>query len=139
MLSSTFHDERLISISVADDTLAMEVSEQDKSVKIKISDLEKLRVTDFKEGNIINAIRTIKPDPSESSEVEIKSLLMYAYELDDESLKMDAKLSLFIDKKLKEHTNGSIIILEVEPSYGAYLVAIGKTISEENAKVFPTT
>ncbi len=48
MLSSTFHDGQLISISVMDDTLAIEILAQSKATKIKLSGLEKLRVIDFK-------------------------------------------------------------------------------------------
>lgn len=59
MLSSTYHDEKLISIAVADDSLAIEISAQNKKIIIKVNELEKLRVTDFKEGNIINVAQVI--------------------------------------------------------------------------------
>jgi len=135
MLSSTFHDGKLISIAVTDDILAIEVFAQDKITKIQLSGLEKLRVTDFKEGNIINAMRVVRPKLSRSNEGVGKSLMKYAYELDDAALERNKKFSFFLDNKLKEYEEGSVLILEIEPSYGAYLVAIGKKISEEEISI----
>lgn len=135
MLSSTFHDGKLISIAVTDDVLAIEVFAQDKITKIQLSGLEKLRVTDFKEGNIINAVRVVRPKLPPSNDDVGKSLMKYAYELDDAVLERNEKFSFFLDKKLKEYEEGSVLILEIEPSYGAYLVAIGKKISEEETSI----
>ncbi|WP_434702526.1 hypothetical protein J3P85_16600 [Pseudomonas sp. Z1-12] len=95
MLSSTFHDGKLISIAVMDDILAVEVLAQDKITKIQLSGLEKLRVTDFKEGNIINAVRVVRPKPSPSNDGVGKSLMKYAYELDDVALERNEKFTFF--------------------------------------------
>ncbi|MBK3453271.1 hypothetical protein [Pseudomonas sp. MF6754] len=131
MLSSTFHDGRLISITAVDDNLTLEILAQDKTTKIKMSGLEKLRVTEFKEGNIISTLRVICPEDSSSKESTGKSLLKYAYELDEATLEHSEKFKSFLTNKLREHEKGSILILELEPSYGAYLVAIARTITEE--------
>jgi hypothetical protein len=95
MLSSTFHDGKLISIAVTDDILAIEVFAQDKTTKIQLSGLEKLRVTDFKEGNIINAVRVLRPKPSPSTDGVGKSLMKHAYELDDAAIERNEKFSFF--------------------------------------------
>lgn len=60
----------------------------------------------------------------------VRSLLKYAYEVDDADLERNTELSSFLDKKLMDYENGLIVILELEPSYGAYLVAIGGSILE---------
>lgn len=130
MLSSAFHDGRLTSVIVADDTLVLDVLTEDKIFKIHLSGLKKLRVTDFKEGNIINAVRefcsTQLPDDTRA----VRSLMMYAYDLDDADLERNGKFSLLLEKQIIEYESGSIVVLEIEPSYGAYLVAIGEKISE---------
>lgn len=129
MLSSTYHDEKLISIAVADDSLAIEISAQNKKIIIKVNELEKLRVTDFKDGNIINVAQVIYAGGA-GTEGMVRSLLKYAYEVDDADLERNTELSSFLDKKLMDYENGLIVILELEPSYGAYLVAIGGSILE---------
>lgn len=130
MLTSTFHDGRLMSIAVTDDTLTLEVLTQGKTIKIQLCGLEKLRVSDFKEGNIINAVRIICPKRNSSSDGVGRSLIKFAYALGEEGLEDNSKFASFLDGKLEEYEGGSILILEIEPSYGAYLVAIGKEISE---------
>lgn len=129
-LSSTFHDENLISITAANNTLVLVLSKQGETVRITMQALEKLRVSDFKEGNIISSMRTISPEPSEACKTEARSLIMHACDLDETSLKINSKPTSFLDKKLTEYRSGAIIILEIEASYGAYLVAIGKSITE---------
>ncbi|MGY2413083.1 hypothetical protein [Pseudomonas pergaminensis] len=132
MLSSTFHDGKLVSIDVADDILAIEISTQEKTTKIQVSGLQKLRINEFKEGNIINIARIVHAEKSAESEITGRSLLKYVYELDDTNLMQNSKFSSFLDKKAKEFEEGSIVILEIEPSYGAYLVAVGRDILEED-------
>lgn len=109
--------------------MILEISAQDKIIKVTLSDLEKLRVTDFKEGNIINSVQIVRPEKTNNGLG--RSLLKYVYELDETNLTKNTKLSSFLDKKIKEYEEGSLLILEIEPSYGAYLVAIGKKIIEE--------
>jgi hypothetical protein len=133
MLSSTYHDEKLVSIAVVDNSLTIEISSKDKKVRIKVTELEKLRITDFKEGNIINLAQVIHAGVSTDTESMVRLLLKYAYEVNDADLKRNAKLSSFLDNKIKEHQEGSIVILEIEPSYGAYLIAIGRQIVEEQS------
>ncbi|KRP67975.1 hypothetical protein [Pseudomonas orientalis] len=131
MLSSTFHDQKLVSIAVADDALTIEISTQDKTTKIRVTGLQKIRVTDFKEGNIINIAQVIHAQHSTESVSAVKSLLQYVYEISDDELQQNTKLSCSFDKKIKEYEDGSIVIFEIEPSYGAYLVAVGTDILEE--------
>jgi hypothetical protein len=130
MLSSTFHDEKLISIAVADDVLAIEISTRDKKNKIQVVGLQRLRVTDFKEGNIINVAQVICAEQSTESTSVIRSLLKYAYGLDNTDLQKNTKFSSFLNEKIKEYEEGVIVIFEIEPSYGAYLVAVGRDIIE---------
>jgi ribosomal protein L21E len=131
MLSSTFHDKQLVSIAVADDTLTIEILTQDRRTKIRVVGLQKMRVTDFKEGNIINIVQAIHAQQSTESLSAVRSLLQYAYEISDDELQQDTKLSCSFDKKIEEYERGSLVILEIEPSYGAYLVAVGTDILEE--------
>ena len=70
MLSSTFHDGELKSISVADDKPCMDIYVDGKTTRIKLSGLEKLRITDFKESNIISFLRTLSQDNSRAIEVK---------------------------------------------------------------------
>jgi hypothetical protein len=135
MLSSTFHDGRLVSITATDDKLTLDIFAHNKKTKVTLSGLERLRVTEFKEGNIISALRVICPDPPSSKESVGKSLMKYVYELDDSTLEHSEKFKYFLTNKLREYEEGSIIILELEPSYGAYLVAIGRNITEENVSI----
>ncbi|SHN22474.1 hypothetical protein SAMN05216593_1158 [Pseudomonas asturiensis] len=120
-----------MSIAVMDDTLFMEVYADGKTTKIKVSGLEKLRVTDFEEGNIINSLRVLSPNDDGASS-EVMRLMKYAYALEDADFKLSPKYSSFLDKKLEAFRNGSVLVVELEPSYGAYAVAIGKEISEES-------
>ncbi|MEG8233901.1 hypothetical protein [Pseudomonas orientalis] len=130
MLSSTFHDKELISIAVIDDALTIEILTQERKTKIRVGGLQKLLVTDFKEGNIINVVRVIHTGCSTESVGAVRSLLQYVYEISDNELQQDAKLSCSFDEKIKEYEEGSILIFEIEPSYGAYLVAVGRDILE---------
>ncbi|MBC3955781.1 hypothetical protein [Pseudomonas triticifolii] len=132
MLSSNFHDGKMMSIAVMDDTLFMEVYADGKTTKIKVSGLEKLRVTDFEEGNIINSLRVLSPNDHAGASSEVMRLMKYAYALEDADFKLSPKYSSFLDKKLEAFRNGSVLVVELEPSYGAYAVAIGKEISEES-------
>ena len=131
MLSSTFHDQKLVSIAVADNALTIEILTQERKTKIRVGGLQKLLVTDFKEGNIINVVRVIHTGCSTESMGAVRSLLQYAYEISDTQLQKNTKLSCFFDKIIKEYEEGSIVIFEIEPSYGAYLVAVGTNILEE--------
>ncbi|CRM36910.1 hypothetical protein [Pseudomonas sp. 44 R 15] len=90
-----------------------------------------MRVTDIKEGNIINVAQAIHSEHSTESLSAVKSLLKYAYEISDTQLQQNTKLSCFSDKTIKEYEEGSIVIVEIEPSYGAYLVAVGTDILEK--------
>lgn len=135
MLSSTFHDEKLISVAVTDEALILEVSLKGKVLKITVSGLERLRVTDFKEGNIINSLQVICHDPRSASNHSVRSLLMYVYDLDDASLERNSRLTSFINEKLKAYEQGAIHVLELDPSYGAYLVAVGSEILEEEKQI----
>ncbi|WP_449124941.1 hypothetical protein [Pseudomonas viridiflava] len=133
MLSSTFHDGELKSISVADDKLCMDIYADGKTTRIKLSGLEKLRITDFKEGNIISFLRVLSQDNSPSNRSEVMLLMKYAYTLNDTDLELTPKYSSFLDRKIKEYQDGSLLVMELEPSYGAYAVAIAKELSEEDA------
>ncbi|MGY2224932.1 hypothetical protein ACW9IK_19785 [Pseudomonas gingeri] len=130
MLSSTYHDGKLGSIAVTDDTLILQVMTESKTAIIQLDGLEKLRASDFEEGNIINAVRVFEAHRSPTDEATYRSLIKQAYKIDDNSLMRNEKLSSFLEKKVKEYEQGALIILEVEPSYGCYLVAIGRTLSE---------
>lgn len=129
MLSSSFHDGKLMSITVADEKLSLEVYSDGKLTQIQVVGLEKLRATEFKEGNIINSLTILSPD-SLPDISEVRALMKYAYELNDADLERNPKFSSFLEGKLKEYQDGSLLVLEVEPSYGAYLVAIGRGILE---------
>ncbi|MBS7690309.1 hypothetical protein I0E98_06655 [Pseudomonas lalucatii] len=98
--------------------------------KIIINDLEKLRVSDFKEGNIINSAHVFCGENGSFSEERYTSLVKYAYDISNTALSDNEKLSSFLIRKVKEIKEGSLLALEIEPSYGAYIVAIGKNISE---------
>ena len=130
MLSSNFHDGNLISISTKDDTLVLCVSALGGITNIVINDLERLRVSDFKEGNIINSAHVFCGESESCDEGRYTSLVKYVYDMSDTALKNNEKLSLFLKRKIEEIKEGSLLILEIEPSYGGYIVAIGKTISE---------
>jgi hypothetical protein len=131
MLTRNFHDEKLMSISVFENSLAIEVTLLGRMIKITVGGLEKLRVSDFKEGNIITAVRVNCSKTSGGNKEEVRSLLMYAYDLDEAVLEKNVKLSGFLNNKIKQYEAGAILILELEPSYGAYLVAVGSEVSEE--------
>lgn len=131
MLSSEFHDGNLISISTQDNVLTLYVSLNEKLTKITVKELERLRVSDFKEGNIINTVSVFCGTSKQCSDERCASLLKYVYDLSDAILEKDKKLSPFLDKKIEAFKEQDILILEIEPSYGAYLVAIGKTLSED--------
>ncbi|KIQ37342.1 MULTISPECIES: hypothetical protein [Pseudomonas syringae group] len=133
MLSSTFHDGELKSISVADNKLCMDIYVDGKTTRIKLGGLEKLRITDFKEGNIISFLRVLSQDNSPSNRSEVMLLMKYAYTLNDTDLELTPKYSSFLDRKIKEYQDGSLLVMELEPSYGAYAVAIAKDLSEEDA------
>ncbi|MBU3056276.1 hypothetical protein [Pseudomonas indica] len=131
MLSSDFHDGNLLSISTQDNALALYISLNEKLTKITLKELERLRVSDFKEGNIINAASIYCGVSEQCSEERYTLLLKYVYDLSDATLENDKKISLFLDRKIEALKERDILILEIEPSYGAYMVAIGKAVSEE--------
>lgn len=131
MLSGNFHDGNLISISTKDDTLVLCVSALGEVKNIIINDLERLRVSDFKEGNIINSAHVFCGGNGSFNEDRYASLVKYVYDMNDAALSNNEKLSSFLRRKVEEVKEGSLLVLEIEPSYGAYIVAIGKSISED--------
>jgi len=100
MLSRTYHDGKLASISVTEDSLSLQVFTENKTAKIQLDGLEKLRATDFEEGNIINVVQVFDAHSSPTSEATYRSLFKYAYSISDDDLKNE-KLSSFLDKKLE--------------------------------------
>ncbi|WP_338524441.1 hypothetical protein NUH87_01765 [Pseudomonas batumici] len=130
MLSSTYHDEKLISIAASENSLTLQIYSESKTSTIQLNDLVKLRATDFEEGNIINIVQIFDAHNAPTGEATYRSLIKYAYGISNDDLKKNPKLSSFLNNKIREYEKGSLLILEVEPSYGCYLVAIGRTISE---------
>ena len=119
MLSSDFHDGNLISISSQNGVFELRVLSRGKLIKITVKDLERLRVSDFKEGNVINFLRVF------SGEEEMCN------DIGDETVESNGKIPLFVSKKIEELKRGTLLALEVEPSYGGYVVAIGRAVLEE--------
>lgn len=130
MLSSDFHDRNLLSVSVKGGRLTLEISTGDTIKEITLLGLEKLRATDFKEGNVINALRLFVANPTDQDTTIPRQLIKYAYEINEQDLSSPSRLSEFFEKTLDRYLNGSLLILELEPSYGGYIVAIGAALQE---------
>lgn len=60
-------------------------------------------------------------------------LMKYAYTLNDTDLEPTPKYSSFLDRTIKECQGGSLLVMELGPSYGAYAVAMAKELPEEEA------
>ncbi|GAO92195.1 hypothetical protein CFN58_06865 [Pseudomonas avellanae] len=131
MLSSDFHDKNLTSISTNNEVLVLGFSALEWDTRIILGGLEKLRVSDFKEGNIISSVRVIDSENFLLNKDHCEKLVRYAYDIDGSGLINNEKLSLFLKRKIEEVRDGYLIVLEVEPSFGAYVVAVAKSISED--------
>ncbi|UXJ54547.1 hypothetical protein [Pseudomonas citronellolis] len=131
MLSSDFHDGNLISISSQNGVFELRVLSRGKLIKITVKDLERLRVSDFKEGGVINFLRVFSGEEEMCNEGRYMSLIKYVYDIGDETVESNGKIPLFVSKKIEELKRGTLLALEVEPSYGGYVVAIGRAVLEE--------
>ncbi len=56
------------------------------------------------------------------------ALLKYVYDIDDAGLKNNESLR-FLTGKIEEIKRGMLLVLEIEPSCGGYVVAVDKSIS----------
>ena len=124
-----FHDAKISSIKLEENNLlSIKTLHREAEKYINIEGLVKLRISDFEEGNIISRIYSYSGESGQQHKEEIMNCLIYAYKLTGEILKKHPDQKLFIDEKCKEVIKGNLIVLEIEPAYGCYLVAIGKSI-----------
>lgn len=123
----SFHDQNLSAVSICDDTLKLEIlgNEQEKTW-IAVEGLEKLRISDMEEGNIIANLRIFSIDNYSVFAKKIAACVRYVYKLDDARDIIDHKGNEHVKRQCSLIEHGELIVLEIEPSYGCYLVALGR-------------
>jgi len=131
-LSSQLHDGNLISVSTIDGTLTLLFSVAGRSKRVNLNGLERLRISDFKEGNIANSVSVYSGEYGLGDE-RYEELLRYVYDISNVASGNPEKTHGFLKEKLRELNTGNLLLLEIEPSYGCYLVALGRSISESES------
>ncbi|MCF6256874.1 MAG: hypothetical protein L3K25_11360 [Gammaproteobacteria bacterium] len=129
-----FHDAKIISVQLElqDDSLLRINTLHEKRIKsINVQGLIKLRVSDFEEGNIVSRVYSYTGhNCAQHSDVVLKNL-NYVYKLSSDFLEKYPDKKAFIVEKYNEVIKGNLVLLEIEPAYGCYLVALGKNIEIE--------
>ena len=123
-LTSVLHDAILVAIE--DDIhknsskLSFILSKNKKSFHVHLKDISASRCTDWKFGNVVLDVNRIKSKKDTNRIIEI---INYVEELSEYQISKKAYLPLY--EKIE---NGELFIFEINPSYGAYFVAIAKTM-----------
>ncbi|MDH0648592.1 hypothetical protein N5D48_19530 [Pseudomonas sp. GD03858] len=130
MLSSQFHDQQLTCIAVNDSELRLEILGTTGTRTLTLEGLKKLRVSDFKEGNIINEARLFTASTGQCDEPLFRRLLSFAYDIEENEPISKKKLAGFLSSEFQRFQKGTLVILEIKPSYGSYVVAIGSHLHE---------
>ncbi len=128
MFMNTFHDASLTAIKLVDDGFFMTLSSNNSEASIVVAGLKKLRIDKFMEGNIVNTVKTLSGADCLELTDSIRAQLVYLYDLDTRSVEENASLVPFIDSSIDKIVKGELILLEVEPSYGSYILALCETI-----------
>lgn len=127
----SFHDHNVSAISIRGSTLKLEISRNDQEhTYIEVDGLEKLRISDMEEGNVIANLRVFSVENYSMFERKIMACIRYVYRFDDEIENIDPKNEDYVVSQFSLVAHGKIIVLEIEPSYGCYLVAFGRSARE---------
>ena len=118
---TNFHDQYITGIEVIENNLEIKATHEGKRGIIKIRKLEDLKVNGFKEGNIINILRIYHQE-------NVLQKKGYAFNLIKDACDINLLLEsnkIIINKKLQKIIEGQLIMLEIIPSYGCEIVALG--------------
>jgi len=130
----SFHDQNLTAVSLCGDALRIQIAGNDGMITLlEIERLEKLRISDFEEGNVIANVRLFADENYSSCQKRVLACIRYVYKLDTEILNADAEE--FVQKQCELVARGKLVVMEVEPSYGCYLVAVGCNVNESTTVV----
>jgi len=130
-----FHDENIISIELVDGGLSLALTLNGAVANVYITCLKKLRVDRFQEGNIVNSVFVYSGEECLGHEESIRTALRYLYDIDAQSIKNKPSLTPFLEQQFKKIINGELILVEVEPSYGCYIVALGEKFRINRARL----
>lgn len=124
----TFHDHLLTGVSLREDAAVLSVESdhrwsKSEQYEILVHGLIRLRVDGFLQGNIIDSALCHDVTNVEKHGDAIRACIRFA--LDEQ----EADPPRWSEGLVARIQAGELMILEIIPSYGAYLVAIGKTIT----------
>ena len=133
IMINQFHDENLIAVNISKEKVSFSFTAKNKILKVSVHGLKKLRVDKFEEANVIARIYLYSGNEGISEKESIFSCLNYVFDINDSAIKNKPDLEAFIEQQYQYVINGDLIILEIEPSYGCYIVALGeKVVGLEN-------
>jgi hypothetical protein len=124
LLEPNLHDGRLLGINLlSKDCVELSVAEVGgKRYRIFLDGISQFHATDFREGNIISDV-TVTP----SSSVQISDLQLLGH-IGQNAQRLEEDLKKIHDKMLRE----SLLLFEINPSYGCQLIGVAKSLRLES-------
>lgn len=127
----TFHDHFLTGVSVDETGVVLRVKSDGRWIikeqyRIIVKGLVRLRSDNFLQGNIIDSVVCHDIRNARIDEDDIRACARFA--LDEPESDPHSSISQIVNRMLA----GELMALEVIPSYGAYLVAIGRMVTVES-------
>ena len=119
LISPVVHDSRLVGLLISGKELLLLIEPLEGTrFHIVLKDVERLRVDDFREGNIILDIAVYR-----GSEIEIEDVA-YVHGLENEGLQSGG----FLKETMQTLAERNIILVKVHPTYGCSLVCLCRDI-----------
>lgn len=131
MRIKSYHDKEIRGIRLLeDDRVWIELGDAGRiCAVIEVFGLEKLRINNLQEGNIVARVIVHGSTDALSSPKKIENLVNYlfGFRSDPNSSRNEKE---FVRSVLHRVELGELFILEIEPSYGCHFLALWKAIEE---------
>lgn len=131
MQLSQVHDGRVVSVVLKNNELTLKIESDSATKIIVVRSLQKLKMDNFLEGNIVNSVFVYSGADCNRDVDQLQKSLAYLYEVTSKSIDNKPSLQSFLNQQFEKLVDGDLVMIEVEPSYGCYLVALGEGLVEE--------
>ena len=118
---SQFHDGHLTGVQLGEDTVTFLLARADgQAFDLVLSNLKSLQIEDFRQGNIVNYIGTFDGTaPGDAAYIE----RLYTSPHPSAAAQYREANAGFIARQLASVRSGETVMIAIEPSYGASVVA----------------